>query len=140
MNIVATKRWTLALAFVWGTLIAACAPTQPTATAAPTRPTTPSAPGEEQVIEVVARAYQFEPSEIQVSVNRPVRFVVRSADIDHTFDIKADRQAQEMLVNLAVPAGRTVETTYTFEETGTYYLYCMLHEAQGMTGSIEVTP
>ena len=63
---------------------------------------------------MVARAYQFEPSEIQVSVNRPVRFVVRSADIDHTFDIKADRQAQEMLVNLAVPAGRTVSVSPLF--------------------------
>ncbi len=31
-----------------------------------------------------------------------------------------------------------MEIVYTFEESGEYYLYCILHEAQGKIGTIIV--
>jgi plastocyanin len=91
-------------------------------------------------IEVTARSYEFDPATIEVPVGVPVRFVVESVDIYHTFTVKESEEAEEMLINLDLfPDEGAVETVYTFEESGEYYLYCIPHEAQGMVGSIVVT-
>lgn len=107
-------------------------------TGTPTAGETPEE-GDVVEIEVVARAYEFEPSTIEVEAGTPVRFVVTSPDIYHTFTVKESEEAEERLIDLQVFPGRPpVMETYTFEEPGEYYLYCVPHVALGMTGTIVV--
>lgn len=123
-----------------GLLLACTAPTPaPTPTTTPAQTTSPGPAPQEQVVEVQARSYTFNPANIQVPVNTPVRFIVTSEDIDHTFTVKESKEAQEILVNIEIGGGQTAEGTYTFQETGSYYLYCIPHEQLGMVGTIEVT-
>ncbi len=90
-------------------------------------------------IEVIARSYEFDPATIEVPRGVPIHFVVESIDIYHTFTVKESEDAEEMLINLELqPNEGAVETVYTFEESGEYYLYCIPHEAQGMIGTIVV--
>jgi outer membrane protein assembly factor BamB/plastocyanin len=106
-------------------------------------PAATEAPGEEAeatTIEVIARNFEFEPTEIEVQAGQPVTFVVTSPDIYHTFTVKQSEGAAENLINLDVyPDEGPAEVTYTFEEAGEYYLYCIPHESLGMTGTIIVT-
>jgi plastocyanin len=117
----------------------------PTVTEAPTEtPTatpTPEMDEEEaRTIEVTAESYAFDPAVIDVKVGEPVRFVVETVDIYHTFTAKMSADAEEDLFNLEIfPDDPIEELTWTFEETGDYYLYCIPHEGLGMTGTIRVT-
>jgi plastocyanin len=114
----------------------------PAPEATPTEETEPTPTGEAEdvmTVEVIARNYEFDPATIEVPRGVPVRFVVESVDVYHTFTVKESEGADEMLINLeAYPDEGPVETTYTFEESGEYYLYCIPHVAQGMVGSIVV--
>jgi plastocyanin len=104
-------------------------------------PETPSPePVAPRTIEVIAQIYEFVPGTIEVQVGEAVRFVVSSPDMFHTFTVKRNAGAQDILINLSVvPNAAPVETTYTFTEPGDYYLYCIPHEGLGMTGVIRVT-
>ena len=114
-------------------------PTLPPAPPPTSVPETPSPePPAPRTIDVIARAYAFEPSTIEVRVGEAVRFVVTSPDMFHTFTVKRNAAAQEMLINLSVFPSAPAETTFTFTEPGDYYLYCIPHEVLGMTGIIRV--
>lgn len=116
---------------------AAAAPvgTPPEATAEAEAEDDPNA----RVIEVTARNYEFEPSTIELTAGEPVRFVVNSEDIFHTFTIKESETAEEILFNLDIYADEPpAEGMFTPQETGSLYLYCKPHEGLGMTGTIEV--
>ncbi len=99
---------------------------------------TPTVVNDVLIFEVQAEEFQFTPNEFVVPVNQPVTFVMTSIDDFHTFTVKRDEADEENLFNLQVLAGFTDEITWTFEETGDYYLYCINHEDEGMVGTITV--
>ena len=51
---------------------------------------------EPRVIEVLARRFVFEPSQIEVAVNEPVRLVIRSEDGVHGIEIKKFKVKKEI--------------------------------------------
>ena len=53
-------------------------------------------PPEPRIIEVLAHRYAFEPSQIEVAVNEPVRLVVRSGDGVHGIEIKKFKVKKEI--------------------------------------------
>lgn len=86
---------------------------------------------------MIARAWAWEPAEIDVPEGAEVTFTVTSADVIHGMLIP------ETQINAMVIPGQVTEVTTTFEETGLYSLIC--HEYcgighQNMGGRINVTP
>src|SRR5687767_9010628 len=74
---------------------------------------------EPRVIEVVAKRFAFEPSEIQVTVGQRVRLVLRTADGLHGFEIKKFKIAKE------IPRGnKTVTVEFTASEAGRFPILC----------------
>ncbi len=93
----------------------------------------------ERRIAIRARAFEFDPAEIGVPLGVPIRFVVASEDMYHTYTVKRTREAPDILLNIKVPAKQTAEGVYTFEDPGEYYVYCIPHERMGMTGVIRAS-
>jgi uncharacterized cupredoxin-like copper-binding protein len=97
---------------------------------------------------------RFDPASIVATPGETVRFVIRNTDpIDHEFILGDDRVQQIHEVGteavhppkpgeISVPAGATVETTYTFGRPGELTFACHLpgHFAYGMRGSVTVAP
>lgn len=97
---------------------------------------------------------RFHPAHYVYPAGTTVRFVIHNTDpIDHEF-ILGSRAVQNHIEHTAhpdhdgsvpgqisVPAGSTVETTYTFGQPGTVLLGCHVlgHYAYGMRGSVRVT-
>jgi uncharacterized cupredoxin-like copper-binding protein len=95
----------------------------------------------------------FQPAEIAVRPGETVRFVIESGDpIDHEF-ILGDEEVQRIHEEgteahhgakpgeVSVPAGGTVETTYTFDDgSGSLIFGCHLpgHYAYGMRGVVVI--
>ena len=84
----------------------------------------------EGVVHVAIHFSRFDPDEIRVEPGQTVRFVIENTDpIDHEF-ILGDAEVQRVHEEgteahhaprpgeVSVPAGATVETTYTFPGTG----------------------
>jgi uncharacterized cupredoxin-like copper-binding protein len=113
------------------------------------------APGEgasPDTVTLTIRYSRFEPGALTVARGTTVRFVVENRDpITHEL-IVGDQDVQdlhergtghhhgEVPGEISAPAGSTVETTYTFRETGTTLFGCHLpgHYAYGMRGTIRV--
>lgn len=87
-------------------------------------------------IEVVARRFRFEPAEIEVGLDEPVRLLVRSADGPHGVEIK------KFNVRKDVPrGGQVVEIPFTASETGRFPILCSEYCGDGhddMTGTLVV--
>ncbi len=97
---------------------------------------------------------RFHPATFDFAEGTTVRFVIHNTDpIDHEF-ILGSRAVQEHIERTAhpdhdgsvpgqisVPAGATVETTYTFGRPGTVLLGCHVagHYAYGMRGKVRVS-
>jgi uncharacterized cupredoxin-like copper-binding protein len=95
---------------------------------------------------------RFDPGSIVATPGETVRFVIRNTDpIDHEFILGDDRvqQIHELGTEavhppkpgeVSVPAGATVETTYTFGGPGALTFACHLpgHFAYGMHGTVTV--
>ncbi|MDP9341055.1 MAG: hypothetical protein M3Q23_02875 [Actinomycetota bacterium] len=97
---------------------------------------------------------RFHPANFVYAAGTTVRFVVHNTDpIDHEF-ILGSRAVQDYVERtshpdhdgsvpgqVSVPAGATVETTYTFGQPGTVLLGCHIfgHYAYGMRGSVRVS-
>lgn len=74
---------------------------------------------EPRVVEVVARRFAFEPSQIEVAVNEPVRLLVRSGDGVHGFEIKKFKVKKE------IPrGGEAVVINFTPNAVGQYPIMC----------------
>jgi cytochrome c oxidase subunit 2 len=74
---------------------------------------------EPRVIEITARRFAFEPSEIEVAVGEPVRLIVRSADGVHGLEIK------KLKVRKEIPrGGETVTINFTAKEAGRFPILC----------------
>ena len=91
-------------------------------------PVTPAAPraalaqtraDEPRVIEVVAKRFAFEPSEIQVTVGERVRLVLRTADGLHGVELK------KFKINKEIPRGnKAVTVEFTADEAGRFPFFC----------------
>ena len=109
-----------------------------TPTAEATAAATPSASTGGNVVKVVNQdpggsgEYKFVPSELEFSVGDTVTFQVSAETEFHTFEVDELGISQEM------EAGQTIEFKVTFDKAGTFELYCVPHEALGMTGTITV--
>ena len=70
-------------------------------------------------IEIVAKRFAFEPAEIEVAVNEPVRLLVRSADGVHGIEIK------QMKVHKEIPrGGQVVKIDFTPKSAGRFPILC----------------
>jgi cytochrome c oxidase subunit 2 len=98
-------------------------------------------PGLRQVAEgeyeayVIARAFSYDPSQIEVPVGSKVTIYVTSPDIQHGFKI------QDTNVNMMIVPGQVSKLTYTFDRVGEFpYIcteYCGLGHA-AMFGTVRV--
>ena len=74
---------------------------------------------EPRVVEVIARRFAFEPSEIQVTVGERVRLVLRTADGLHGLELKKFKIAKE------IPRGnKAVTVEFTADEAGRFPFFC----------------
>jgi cytochrome c oxidase subunit 2 len=76
-------------------------------------------PAEPRLIEITARRFAFEPSEIEVAVGEPVRLLVRSADGVHGIEIKKVK-VQKMIPR----GGEPVTINFTAKEAGRFPILC----------------
>lgn len=92
---------------------------------------------EPRVIDVLAKRYAFEPSEIEVSEGERVRLVVRSADGLHGVEIKQFR------VSMDIPrGGAPVVIEFTANVVGRFPILCSVYcgdEHEEMKGALVVT-
>ena len=91
---------------------------------------------EPRVIEVVAKRFAFEPSEIEVTVGERVRLAVRSADGVHGIEIKKVKVSKE------IPRGvAPVMIEFTATEAGRFPIVCSEYCGDGhddMKGTLVV--
>lgn len=88
-------------------------------------------------VEIEATSYTYSPAAITVPAGR-IRFVIRNAsDIVHGFEVEGQGMEEEIA---EIQPGATDSLTVTFEEPGTYEIYCPVedHEQRGMIGTLEV--
>ena len=110
----------------------------PQATAAATTASASELASGDDVVKVVnedpggSGKYQFSTSELTFSVGDTVTFQVSAETEFHTFEV------DELDISHEMEAGQTIEFEVTFDKAGTYKLYCVPHEALGMTGTITV--
>lgn len=92
---------------------------------------------EPRVIDITARRFVFEPSEIQVSVGERVRLLVRSADGVHGLEIK------KFNLNKEIPrGGAPVAIEFTATEEGRFPIACSEYcgkDHDAMTGLLIVS-
>ncbi len=88
-------------------------------------------------VEVTARRYAFEPSQIEVRRGETVEIVARSTDTEHGLAIKA------LGVKLVIPkGGATVSTTFVARQAGRFPIECSEYCGSGhkrMKGELIVT-
>ena len=83
-------------------------------------------------IEVTAKQFSFEPSEITVKKGQPVVLVVKSADVEHGLRFR------ELNLNVKVPKGGTAELPFTPDKTGDFIGHCYVFCGKGH-GSMVLT-
>jgi cytochrome c oxidase subunit II len=92
---------------------------------------------EPRVIEVIAKRFAFEPSEIDVKVGERVTLSVRSADGVHGIEIKKFKVSKE------IPRGAApVKIEFTATEAGRFPILCSEYCGDGhdeMKGTLVVT-
>ena len=91
---------------------------------------------EPREIEVIARRFTFEPADIEVTVNEPVRLLVRSADGVHGIEIK------QVKVRKEIPrGGKVITIEFTPKEAGRFPILCSEYcgdEHENMRGTLSV--
>ena len=101
------------------TLGVVCLVALPITSAAPRPALAWAQPAEPRVIEVVAKRFAWEPSEIQVTVGERVRLVLRTADGLHGIELKKFKIAKE------IPRGnKPVTVEFTADEAGRFQFLC----------------
>ena len=79
-------------------------------------------------IEVVAKRFQFLPSEITLKKGEPVVLVLKSVDVSHGIRIK------ELGIDRNVDKGQTGEVVFTPTKTGTFVGHCSVFCGSGHGG------
>ncbi|OIO25678.1 hypothetical protein AUJ14_03600 [Candidatus Micrarchaeota archaeon CG1_02_55_22] len=88
-----------------------------------------------QYVTVTARQFDFEPSEITVKKNVPVRLTLVSEDVEHGLSVPG------LGIDLKASPGNEAETTFTPDTAGDYAFHCNVYCGSGhgeMTGVIRV--
>ena len=81
-----------------------------------------------QRIEVVARRFEFAPSDITVKKGDPVTIALSSQDVDHGIKFK------ELNVNIIAKKGQISEITFTPTQAGTFVGQCSVFCGSGHGG------
>ncbi|QSX01050.1 cytochrome c oxidase subunit II [Haloterrigena alkaliphila] len=93
--------------------------------------------GNEYEVTVVAQAWSYSPSEIEVPAGSEVTFYVTSRDVTHSFSVVGTN------VNTMVVPGQISEMTVEFDEPGEYGILCNEYCGEGhhtMEGKLTVVP
>jgi high-affinity iron transporter len=100
--------------------------------------TTP-APADDDVVEVRAVEYAFDPDTITVPAGRVSFHVTNAGSVEHEFEIFHGEAVVDEIEGLVPGLDRTLTVTL---ESGDYTFVCKLpgHEEQGMTGTLTVSP
>lgn len=88
------------------------------------------------VVQVVAKAFAYEPQKIEVPVGKEIVFKVATTDVIHSFSII------DTNVNMEIIPGFINQKNYTFKEPGNYLVLCNEYCGIGhqyMKFEIEVT-
>jgi plastocyanin len=97
-------------------------------------------PNNIQVDTIRVESYFFEPSRIEVTVNVPVRLVLKSGAfiIPHNFSLHAPEAGID--IDQDVGHGKTAVVEFTPTKAGEYQYYCDKgsHADKGMTGTLVV--
>jgi LysM repeat protein len=107
-------------------------------------PTPTIAPEVAMTIEIVAQDFEFDPDTIEVPVGQRVEFIVSTADNFYTFSVRENEDATDDIIHVQLcppnlcPGAEPVRFQHVFTEPGEYYLYCSIHEDEGMVGTIIV--
>jgi cytochrome c oxidase subunit 2 len=108
------------------TVLLACAAVAALTAAAAARSAPPPQADEPRVIEVLARRYVFEPSEIEVTEGERVRMLVRSGDGMHGLEIRRFKVSKE------IPrGGEPVVIEFTPDAPGRFPILCSLFCGDG---------
>jgi cytochrome c oxidase subunit 2 len=94
------------------------------------------AQGTPRRIEVTAKRFAFEPSEITLKKGQPVVFVIKSTDVAHGLGFR------ELHLDVKVPKGGTAELPFTPDKTGDFVGHCSQFCGSGhgsMTLTLHVT-
>jgi len=90
------------------------------------------------VVEVVNQdvggsgAYTFKPNKFAFNKGQTVTFKMSAETEYHTFTV------DKLEIDEDIDAGETKNFKVTFNETGTFELYCIVHKSSGMVGEIVV--
>lgn len=76
-------------------------------------------------IEITAKQFSFEPSEITVKKGQPVVLVIKSADVAHGLRFR------ELNLNVKVDKGGTAELPFTPDKTGDFVGHCSVFCGSG---------
>lgn len=76
-------------------------------------------------IEITAKQFQFEPSEITVKKGEPVVLVIKSTDVAHGLRFR------ELNLNVKVDKGGTAELPFTPDKTGDFVGHCSVFCGSG---------
>ncbi|PGF15543.1 cytochrome C oxidase subunit II [Natrinema sp. CBA1119] len=93
--------------------------------------------GNEYEVAVIAQAWSYSPSEIEVPANSEVTFYVTSLDVTHSFSVVGTN------VNTMVVPGQVSEMTVQFDEPGEYGILCNEYCGEfhhTMEGKLNVVP
>ncbi|MEW6722081.1 MAG: cytochrome c oxidase subunit II [Candidatus Micrarchaeota archaeon] len=96
----------------------------------------PPPSGEEVVIDVTAKQFEYSPSTITVKKGDRVRLRLTSEDVTHGFSLP------EFGLSATIEPGKTTEVTFTPDKAGTFTFQCNMFCGsghQGMKGTLIVT-
>lgn len=86
-------------------------------------------------VAIIAQAFGYTPTQMEVPVGKEIHFKVTSTDVIHSFSII------DTNVNMMAVPGQINEKSYTFEEPGNYLIICNEYCGSGhhmMQTTIEV--
>jgi cytochrome c oxidase subunit 2 len=79
-------------------------------------------------IEITAKRYTYEPSEITVKKGEPVVLVIKSADVTHGLRFR------DLNLNVKIDKGSTAELAFTPDKTGDFVGHCSVFCGPGHGG------
>ena len=140
------KRWRVRCCIVLGLLVlGACGQDDTSQKQAPEAPSTPAQPTTQALAEAprvveITLAFvppRFRPDPVVVQVGKPVQFKLISADTRHTLIIES------LGIEVEVPQKALNENVITKvvtpPKTGTFRIFCRVHERLQMEGTLEVS-
>ena len=91
-----------------------------------------SAQTETRNIDLTAKRFNFDPSEITVKKGQPVKLTIKSLDTNHGLRVK------ELGIDMKIKKGSTAEAEFTPDKTGDFVGHCTVFCGSGH-GSMQLT-